>query len=264
MLGFTEGDVEEMLNYYQSVGLIKHDPGYLKEIIDGWYGNYLFSKHAKVNERLYNSDMVLYFLKEYFKIQSLPDDLIDRNVRMDYEKLKHLIMVDKGDRKVSNGNFDRLKDIIKEGEISSELAKGFPLEELAERENFISLLFYFGLLTIKTAEAPGMIMEIPNETIRRFYYNYIKEGYADIVMEPFLARYEGLKYSYILELKYIKAKEGKKIDLDTLQQLKAAAVEQLKNYSIDEKFRKTIEKTNLIKIALIFSGHELLDKTVVS
>ena len=73
-------------------------------------------------------------------------------------------------------------------------------------------------------------------------------------MEPFLARYEGLKYSYILETKYIKA--GVKPGDPKIQQLKSEAENQLKRYGIDEKFRKTIEKTNLIKVVLIFSGHE--------
>jgi hypothetical protein len=87
----------------------------------------------------------------------------------------------------------------------------------------------------------------------------MNKGYSDIVMEPFLARYEGITYSYLLEIKYLKSKESKKIDTDKIQQLKAAAAEQLKNYSIDEKFKKTIEKTHLIKIRLIFSGHRLID-----
>ncbi|MCU0287527.1 MAG: hypothetical protein MUF15_14175 [Acidobacteria bacterium] len=38
--------------------------------------------------------------------------------------------------------------------------------------------------------------------------------------------------------------------------LKKAAEDQLKRYSIDEKFRKNIDKTTLIKLVLIFSGHE--------
>ncbi len=86
----------------------------------------------------------------------------------------------------------------------------------------------------------------------------MNKGYSDIVMEPFLARYESLKYSYILEIKYLKA--GVTSGDAKVRQLKAEAEEQLKNYSIDEKFRKTIEKTNLIKIVLIFSAHQLIDK----
>jgi len=337
MLGFTDSDVREMLHYYKSAGLIKHDTDDLMEIIDNWYGNYLFSKYSNANERLYNSDMVLYFLKEYFKTQSIPDDLIDRNVRIDYKKLRHLILVDvdrkKGKRKTTNGNFDRLKEIIEKGGTSSTLEKGFPLEKLVDSKNFKSLLFYLGLLTIKNVERDKIRLKIPNETVKRLYYDYISEayqetdifdldlslysdlmsdmaydgkwkrlfkfitdrmresmslrdlitgeksiqaflnvylglsnlyiihtekelnkGYADIVMEPFLARYEGIKYSYMLEIKYIKA--GYKPRDAKIQQLKEEAEEQLKNYSIDEKFRKNIEKTTLIKLVLIFSGHE--------
>ncbi len=345
MLGFTAADVREMLNYYKSAGLIKHNREYLMKIIDSWYGNYLFSKHANPEERMYNSDMVLYFLKEYFKTQSLPDDLIDRNVRIDYGKLRHLIIVDKGKTKTPtpNGNFSKLKEIIENGGTSSKIVKGFPLEELVDTDNFVSLLFYFGLLTIERPGEDKIKLEIPNETMKRLYYDYIKKGYREtdvfdldlakysdlmgnmayegkwqalfdyitgrmresmslrdlitgeksiqaflnvylglsnlyiihpereinkgyadpvkpgvvkVVMEPFLAGYEGIKYSYLLEIKYLKADE--KPSQSKIQQLKAAAEKQLKKYSIDENFKKNIEKTRLIKLVLIFAGHELL------
>ena len=76
-------------------------------------------------------------------------------------------------------------------------------------------------------------------------------------MEPFLARYEGIKYAYILEIKYTKS--GAHPDEAAIQQLKSEAQKQLENYSIDEKFKKTMEKTRIIKIRLIFSGHKLID-----
>jgi hypothetical protein len=82
----------------------------------------------------------------------------------------------------------------------------------------------------------------------------LNKGFADIVMEPFLARYDGIKYSFVLEIKYVKA--GAKPEGDKVRQLKAEAETQLKAYSLDKRFRRTIEKTVLIKIVLIFSGHE--------
>ncbi|MCP5101814.1 MAG: AAA family ATPase [bacterium] len=335
MPGFTGAEVKQMLDYYKAAGRIKHETGYLAEIIKEWYGNYLFSEYPTGQERLYNPDMVLYFLREYFKAQTIPRNLIDRNVKIDYGKLRYLIIVDRGNKKTANGNFSRLKEIIEKGETSAALEKGFPLEKVTAEDNFISLLFYFGLLTIKEVELDQFVLTIPNETIRRLFYDYIKEGYeetdvfaldlstysrlmkgmamkgaweplldyitgrmresislrdlitgeksiqaflnvylglsnlyiiypekelnkgyADIVMEPFLARYEGIKYSYILEIKYLKA--GIKPGDEKIQQLKAEAEEQLDSYSIDEKFRKNIEKTSLIKLALIFSGHECI------
>jgi hypothetical protein len=318
MLGFTETDVRKMLNYYQSFGSIKHDCDELMEIINEWYGNYLFSEED--DTRLFNPYMVLYFVNHYLKRKKPPKNLIDRNVRIDYGKLRHLILVDLGKKKTTNGNFDRLKEIIEKGETSSEIEEAFPLEELTDRENFISLLFYFGLLTrrlyynyIKNAyeeidifaldvytynnlmkamavkgEWKPLFDYITNrmqesmslrdlitgeKSIQAFLNVYLglshlyiihpekelNKGYADLVMEPFLARYEEIKYAYLVEIKYIKAEEKPKLSKAKIQKLKANAAEQLKNYSMDKKFNKNIEKTTLVKLVLIFCGHELMD-----
>jgi hypothetical protein len=338
MLGFTKNDVIEMIEYYRSKGLINHPTDYLLDIMRQWYDNYLFSEEDRV--KLFNPDMVLYFIDNYLTRKKLPEDLIDMNVRVDYGKLRHLVIVDKDKTKLPtpNGNFSKLKQIIEQESTSAKIVKGFPLEKLKDPENFNSLLFYLGLLAIKGFEKDKLRLQIPNETVKRLYYNYIEEayretgifnldldrygdlmtdmaydgkwrpliefitgrmkesmslrdlisgeksiqaflnvylglsdlfvihvekemnkGYADMVMEPFLARYEGIKYAYILEIKYIKA--GVSPDNEKVRQLKSEAEEQLKNYSIDEKFKRkmTIENTTPIKIVLIFSGHELID-----
>jgi hypothetical protein len=335
MLGFTRDDVIDMIEYYRSKGLIKHPTNYLVPIMTQWYDNYRFSKKDEV--RMFNSDMALYFLDHYMSGKELPDELIDRNVRIDYGKLRHLIIVDQDKTKppTPNGNFDKLKEIIEEGSTSSKIVKGFPLEKLKDPENFKSLLFYLGLLTIKGPEKDKLRLEIPNETVKRLYYDYIEEayretgifnldldkyanlmtdmaydgkwrpliefitgrmkesmslrdlitgeksiqaflnvylglsdlyiihsekemnkGYADLALEPFLARYEGIKYSYLLEIKYLKS--GVKRGDPGVQELINTAEEQLKNYSMDEKFAKNIENTRLIRLVLIFSGHEAI------
>jgi hypothetical protein len=336
-LGFTREDVIEMIEYYRAMGRIKHPIRYLVEIMTQWYGNYLFSQKDDV--RLFNSDMILYFIDNYLSEKEIPDDLIDENVRIDYKKLRYLIVVDsdKTKRPTPNGNFSKLKKIIEQGGTSSKIEKGFPLEKLANEQNFKSLLFYLGLLTIKGPEKNKLYLEIPNETAQRLYYDYIEEaysetgifsldlseysdlmtdmaydgkwellfeyltgrmeksmslrdlitgeksiqaflnvylglsdlyiihsekelnkGYADIVMEPFLARYEGIEYSYLLEIKYIpktKGKNRKELE-DNIRQLKIEE-EQLKRYSGDEKFEKNLGKTTVVKLVLIFLGNQL-------
>lgn len=337
MLGFTRDDVQGILDYYKAAGSITHETGFLMDIIDNWYGNYLFSKYAK--DKMYNADMVFYFLKEYFKNRSIPDELIDLNVKIDYGKLRHLIIVDSESGKKGNGNFGRLKQVIEQGEIYSNLEKGFSVENLNNTKSFVSLLFYFGLLTIDGAARDQTRFRIPNETVKRLYYDYIMEGhretdvfspdlskyadlmssmayegkwqplfdyitglmresmslrdlisgeksiqaflnvylglsnlyiihtekelnkgYADIVMEPFLPRYEGIGYSYILEIKYIPKGDvkGQKGMDSKIERLEKEAAEQLRRYVLDKKFKKYIEKTTLIKLVLIFSGSELL------
>jgi hypothetical protein len=84
----------------------------------------------------------------------------------------------------------------------------------------------------------------------------MNKGYADIVMEPFLARYKEILYSYLLEIKYTKS--GARAEDDSVRHLITEAEKQLAAYSKDEKFGKSIEKTTLIRLVLIFSGHDLV------
>ena len=86
----------------------------------------------------------------------------------------------------------------------------------------------------------------------------MNKGFADIVMEPFIARYPGVKYSYVIEIKYIEPGKDQEPDPAKIEQLKAAAEDQLNKYSADEKFKKNLEKTTSIKLVLIFSRHRLV------
>ncbi len=96
LMGFTEKEVREMLTYYYNEGLItNHTPDELIEIMKPWYDNYCFNEDCLDDSPLYNSDMVLYFMNEYIENQVLPNEMIDRNIRTDYNKLRHLISVDK-------------------------------------------------------------------------------------------------------------------------------------------------------------------------
>ena len=84
----------------------------------------------------------------------------------------------------------------------------------------------------------------------------LNKGYADIVMEPFLARYESIKYAYLIEIKYVQA--GMWAEDKRLMPIISAAEEQLKSYSMDPKFQGNIKKVKLIKLVSIFSGHEIV------
>jgi hypothetical protein len=87
----------------------------------------------------------------------------------------------------------------------------------------------------------------------------LKKGYADLVLEPFLAQYPGLKYSYLIEIKYIKPRGKKKtLPPGEIQEVKEEAESQLDRYSRDEKFQKAIGHTTLKKLVLIFSGNRMV------
>ena len=165
MTGFTEAELDAMLAYYELDA-----PETERELLREWYDNYKFSKTAA--ETVYNTDMILYYVDSLLQTGAPPDDLIDINVRSDYSKLRHLIYTGKK----LNGNFEMLRSLIGgETILADSIVPDFSAFNLAEPENFISLLFFQGLLTIKSA---GLKLQlgIPNETIKRIDIDYMRDS----------------------------------------------------------------------------------------
>ena len=174
MLGFTEEEVRELLEMYRDCGVFDQEVEAALEVMREWYNGYRFAKSAQGD--LYNTDMVLYFLDESMPNKPMPDHLIDTNVRIDYGKLRHLLTVNRQ----LNGNFDLLRHIIGEQQVDSDIQISFPLDRLDRRENFLSLLFYFGLLSIRGVESGVPRLGIPNQTVKRLMYGYLRDGYDDV------------------------------------------------------------------------------------
>ena len=177
ILGFTEGEVREMLEYYKSEGCWEGDTDAVLGVMREWYDNYCFSKSC-TDVKMYNPDMVLYFVNYLSANHVMPDALVDENVKTDYKKLRYLIILDKS----LNGNFSRIREIAEEGEVVSDINTSFPAEELIDPNNFTSLLFYFGILTIDRVERGMTVLKVPNLTIRQVLFSYIEQGYweADV------------------------------------------------------------------------------------
>ncbi len=169
ILGFKQEDVEKILDYYIGVGVFTHNREETLKLMKEWYGGYKFSKNGE--ETVYNSDMILYYLMESYNTKNRLDDLIDQNVKIDYKKLQHFLTIN---RKL-NGNFDILEQLLTEGKISGNLVKSFPLNQITKKDNFISLLFYFGLITIKREYRGKIEFVIPNNTIKELLYAFIRD-----------------------------------------------------------------------------------------
>ena len=179
MLGFSTEDVREMFAYYKDAGSLSADCDIEAMIADmkPWYDNYCFAEEClKEPSRVFNSDMVLYYLRSYIEDGHAPEVMLDPNTKTDYNKLKKLIQLDRldGDRK------GILRQIAEEGEIVSEIVPSFPASALVKPEMFISLLFYYGMLTIKGTYGPQYVLGIPNNNVRMQYYNFLMENYAPV------------------------------------------------------------------------------------
>jgi len=329
ILGLNRPDIISMLEYYQGNGLVLSNLDHTLTLMSLWCGHYRFSDEA-INS-LFNTDMVLYFLKSLLKFGKYPKYMIDPNVKVDYGKLRHLVVLDRQ----LNGNFSRLRTIIETGKINAEIAPSFPVEDLIKPRNFISLLYYFGLLSYQNEEE----LIIPNLTVQKLMYSYLRDGYEDVdvfsidlwhfanlvremgyvgkwqpvfqfladevekqtsirdylsgekviqtfllaylnvtdyyltrteeemgkgfvdlYLEPFVAKYDKVKYGYLIELKYIARSQ---FTSELLQKKIVEAKNQLQQYATDPRVIKGSQGANLISVMLIFSGWELVHCEVV-
>ena len=176
LLGFSTEEVRDMFTYYKGAGQLPADCNIeaMIEEMRPWYDNYCFAKECLTDDnRVFNSDMVLFYLRNYVMYRSSPEVMLDPNTKTDYNKLKKLIQLDKldGDRK------GILRKIAEEGEIVSEVVPSFPAYQLVRPRMFVSLLFYYGMLTIKGVRGARPILAIPNNNVRMQYYQFLMEEY---------------------------------------------------------------------------------------
>ena len=199
-LGFTEAEVRGLLQTYREAGALALDEETALNVMREWYDGYRFAEDAK--ETVYNTDMVLYFLDAAMPNKPMPNKLIDVNVRIDYGKLRHLLTVSRGQAQAGgaartgasdagdagerasdvrlNGNFDLLRQIVGEGQADADIQASFPLERLAQSDNFLSLLYYFGLLSIRETTGRRTRLHIPNQTVRHLLYGHLRDAYNDV------------------------------------------------------------------------------------
>jgi hypothetical protein len=163
MMGFTKHEVETLIDE-----ICKLCPSCDKtQIIDDmrdWYNGYLFKENAK--ERVYNPDMVLYFTKAMNKREECPypDEMLDTNIASDYGKVRHLMYV-----KNREQNLKIIETLIQDGELNSEITRQYSFEKEFDSKDFISLLFYLGMITIKENIYNVLKLTFPNYVIKGLY-----------------------------------------------------------------------------------------------
>ena len=334
MLGFTEDEVRILLEMYRDLGVFDQDVEAALDTMREWYDGYRFAKSAE--NVIYNTDMVLHYLKHSVPNKRGPDNLIDTNVRIDYGKLRHLLLTGRQ----LNGNFDLLRRVIAEGRADGEIVETFPQARLTQPENFLSLMHYFGLLSIRDVAAGVPRLGIPNQTVRRLMYGYLREayaevgvfalnlveldrltrrmalegdwrpaverlcdavsehtgirdfiqgekilqgflaaylgaseyfvfhteqelakGYADIVLEPLVTRYPGMRYGFVIELKYLSRVREPEARVTAMAD---EAVAQLRGYLADRRLARQYPHVEFKGVALVFHGWELVHSEEVA
>ena len=317
MIGLTHDEVRELI-----ADIDKEKQEEIFDLMLKNYDGYLFNN--KSNDRIFNATLVMYFMKEYNRFLEIPDQLLDTNIAFNYGKIGNLL-------KLQNNNYyiQILDTILKTGTISGLLKFKFNLETSFDKDDIISLLYYFGYLTIYKKEIydDSTIFRVPNKVINELYFNYfenilrninviiddsiIREAIREMAetgkiniltnyVEEILKKTDNRifikfdekyiqtiyftllisnkifnsynefpcsngfidlmlfknsnlsKYDIMIELKYLKITDYEKNN-NLLEIKKKEAIEQLNNYSKDER----INKTSLRKYVVIFVGTNL-------
>nr|WP_251861466.1 AAA family ATPase [Clostridium sp. Marseille-Q2269] len=164
VFGFTKMELETIIDEMNI-----NDRNNVIKDMDFYYNGYRFNKNG---ETVFNPDMTMYFLKNYLRYKRYPEEMIDYNIRTDYGRINRLAMNFKDESLIT--------DIMNIGKTSTKLVEKFNITSMYDnRENFKSLLFYLGMLTIKDVEANNVILGVPNYVIKNIYWEefYKKIGF---------------------------------------------------------------------------------------
>ncbi len=100
MAGFSEAEVAKMYSDFKGTDRFTDgDPAEIVRSIKPWYDGYCFATACIGRECVFNSDMALYYLKSLVAKGRPPENMVDANVRTDYEKLKIIAEIQRQHRR---------------------------------------------------------------------------------------------------------------------------------------------------------------------
>jgi hypothetical protein len=146
MLGFTKDEVNMLM---KETGV---EQSMVNVDMKQLYNGYLF--HENGEHRIYNPSMIFYLFDNILNGKNV-ENIIDENFMTGYEWVQHFVQNDR-----SRGE---LAQIAKNNSIDSGIISRFLLNRLCKNESFVSLLFYYGLLTVDEVEEGFLRLKIPND-----------------------------------------------------------------------------------------------------
>jgi len=168
MVGLTHSEVKEVISVVES-DKSKADEIY-KTMVE-YYDGYLFSDELNNEDKVFNSTLVMNLLVFYNDTKKYPKELIDNNIFTGYEKLENLLTI-----KDNKYYLDIINDILDNGLTEGKIITNLNLSVDFNKDHIISLLYYFGYLSIDTMNelTEKTIFKIPNKVVLDLYLDYFK------------------------------------------------------------------------------------------
>lgn len=166
MLGFTYEETETYLRYVldkYSTGQERFDE--IWQLIVSNYDGYRFRFNG---ERLFNATILTYFFKKFAaNAGSIPDELVDENLRTDINWIRRLTL--------SLDNAKAMLDaLVIDDELPynvADLSKKLDKQKVFDIRFYPVILFYWGIITLKDK----YFMTFPNITMRSICMSYCNE-----------------------------------------------------------------------------------------
>ena len=173
------GNVHFVANRLKGTGsFTAGDPAEIVASIKPWYDGYCFAERKVGVECVFNSDMTLYHLKHLVETGEPPKNMVDANIKTDYEKLKTISDLQRVVFKMDPLEaLPMTEQAVVSGGIQFPLVESFPAEAMIKPENFRSLFFYYGLLSMSGIERGATVFSVPNVCVERQIYGYLRERY---------------------------------------------------------------------------------------
>ncbi|HMY21133.1 MAG TPA: AAA family ATPase, partial [Polyangium sp.] len=173
MVGLTQSEVERAVDLLiASRSELTQDPrivdrALLSKTLQEYYDGYRFAPDA--DERMYNSTLVLYFLRQLLTQGQYPQNMLDLNARTDYGRLYALA---KSATEQAGEVRVLLDKILIDGEVCVPLVEQFGTRIPFAGAQVASLFYYMGMLTMGPDAANEIIptLVIPNRVMRELQW----------------------------------------------------------------------------------------------
>ena len=178
-LGFSERECVKMYSDFKGAGRFKSgDPAEIVRSIKPWYDGYCFAEGKLGEESVFNSDMALYHLRSLVECGRPPKNMVDRNIATDYDKLQTIADLQRQCGAKDAEDVLPIVDTLENGDaVTFDLVESFPAEAIAKTENFRSLFFYYGIVSMSHREKGKVAYRIPNHCIRHQVFEYLRNTY---------------------------------------------------------------------------------------
>ncbi len=223
MIGFTK---DEVIRLMDTQNISKETQEELLPILKENYDGYQFCITGK--EKVYNSNMCLYFLNGFQRYEEIPRQLVDVNIASDYTKLGKMLELCKGEK-----GQKIIEQTVSGGKITSQITEKFnPAIEFTQ-EDLVSMLYYLGYLTIAGENFGVLELTVPNKVMKEIYADY----FMQILKKE--TEFAVQQQDYVTIAKEL-AEEGK---IDKMVELVGTYLNNLSNrdyIKFDEKYVKLI------------------------